>query len=272
MKNDYKIEKLHPKIWVFKNAYKSSAQIINYYETNYSDKWHQWENFGTEITLPIFSENYKNFPTEEEWQKNHIDKYRELSTVDEIGYEFLKEYVWFFYHATKKYCHEFDINYDNWIFYATEISKYDTEKDLSQKIAMKYHTDYEYDKNHEPGIKFGLASILYLNEDYNGGEICFKIMNNDMSSVINSFDYKPNTGDMLVFPSDQPFYHSVKSITHGNKYVIRQWWRYYYSGSKEFIEQKDNFLLCNTEEEWEKYLEKKRSIIREQIDSIVNPV
>jgi hypothetical protein len=61
-----------------------------------------------------------------------------------------------------------------------------------------------------------LSIIIYLNEDYTGGELEFP------SAGINK-EYKFKTGDIIVFPSHWMFYHGVKPITSGERYAIVAW-------------------------------------------------
>lgn len=61
-----------------------------------------------------------------------------------------------------------------------------------------------------------LSIVIYLNEDYEGGELEFP------SAGINK-EYTFKTGDTIVFPSHWMFYHGVKPITSGERYAIVIW-------------------------------------------------
>lgn len=59
------------------------------------------------------------------------------------------------------------------------------------------------------------SSILYLNDDYEGGEIYFPNQN---------FLYKPKAGDIVMFPSGGTEYpHAVNKILKGKRYTIPMW-------------------------------------------------
>jgi hypothetical protein len=55
-----------------------------------------------------------------------------------------------------------------------------------------------------------ISIVLYLNEDYEGGNICFPEQ---------GLDIKPKAGSMIIFPSYPPYYHDPKPVTKGTKYM-----------------------------------------------------
>jgi 2OG-Fe(II) oxygenase superfamily len=101
-------------------------------------------------------------------------------------------------------------------------------------VAMAFHTDYLISQSEMPGEKYFITSNLYLNEDYDGGEIEF-YLNGDIIS------YKPKAGDLIVFPSNEPYYHRVKAIKNGNKFMVRRWVMYDYDGSKEWLDNQKKY-------------------------------
>jgi hypothetical protein len=52
--------------------------------------------------------------------------------------------------------------------------------------------------------------VAYLNDDYEGGEIHFPNQN---------ITIKPKAGSLIIFPSQEPFIHEVKTITSGTRYM-----------------------------------------------------
>lgn len=60
-----------------------------------------------------------------------------------------------------------------------------------------------------------LSIILYLNNDYEGGEIVFPELD---------LELKPSPGSALVFPSTQKYTHFSKVITSKPKYTINSFW------------------------------------------------
>lgn len=59
----------------------------------------------------------------------------------------------------------------------------------------------------------GITSILYVNDDFEGGEICFP----DQNLII-----KPKPGLFVLFPSNRKFRHAVKPITAGTRYSYQR--------------------------------------------------
>jgi hypothetical protein len=76
---------------------------------------------------------------------------------------------------------------------------------------FKYHNDdcFTYPRT--------LSVVIYLNDDYEGGEIDFKFFN---------ISYKPKSGDILLFSSAFPYMHEVKPITKGCRNAAVTWYSY----------------------------------------------
>jgi hypothetical protein len=73
-------------------------------------------------------------------------------------------------------------------------------------VPLKSHVDQHTD----PSIRY--ASIIYLNDNYNGGEFYF---------VKKDFEIKPNSGSLLIFPGTEEFEHGVRAPADGPmRYVL----------------------------------------------------
>jgi hypothetical protein len=59
-----------------------------------------------------------------------------------------------------------------------------------------------------------VAALIYLNDDYEGGEISFQT--HDLS-------IKPKTGDLLIFPGNLHYAHEVKEVLSGSRYTVPIW-------------------------------------------------
>jgi hypothetical protein len=265
LNNNFEIEYLHPKIWVFKKAFTQSIDMFKYFENTFSDDWKNWYTFGKSLALQTPSSVFKDFPIEQEWYDN-ITK-----PVEDNKY--LKEFLTLFYYTTKEYCKKLQVTQENWLFSPGDIAKYNADSTIDGNRAMNYHTDYQQEKSLEPGSKFQTTCLFYLNDDYDGGEICFKIFNEDYSAVTERIEYKPSAGDIVIFPSKSPFYHAVKVAKNNDKYIIRSYWRYLYDGDPEYLKEKSNY----SEEDWKNILKEKYKkaydIVNDKvnIDSINDP-
>ena len=59
-----------------------------------------------------------------------------------------------------------------------------------------------------------IATLIYLNDDYLGGEIYFP--DYDIS-------IKPEAGDLVSFPDTPDFVHGVRTILSGTRYTAPRW-------------------------------------------------
>jgi len=69
--------------------------------------------------------------------------------------------------------------------------------------------------------KYNISGIIYLNQEYSGGEINFKT-----SDTCYSMTIKPNAGDLIIFPGNSNYPHSVNEILSGDRYTMPVWAKY----------------------------------------------
>lgn len=62
-----------------------------------------------------------------------------------------------------------------------------------------------------------LASILYLNDNYDGGEIYFP--DRDL-------EIKPKAGTLIVFPGNKHYVHGVRPVSRGTRFTLSMWIRF----------------------------------------------
>ena len=60
-----------------------------------------------------------------------------------------------------------------------------------------------------------MSAVLYLNDDYSGGELSF---------VKQKIKIKPKAGSVVVFPSTEKFTHYVNKVTSGMKFFVPSLW------------------------------------------------
>lgn len=92
---------------------------------------------------------------------------------------------------------------------------------LVQLDALKYNIGYHYDFHVDYGLYAQnrmFSAILFLNNDYEGGELCFKTSLED-----EEFEVKSSPGALVIWPSAILFPHSVKPVKKGTRYTIVAW-------------------------------------------------
>lgn len=251
---------LYPRINVYQNAIPNHKEFVDLLKRSEIEKpahlftgWEDWYGFGIMMNLGMTnSHDYSN-----DWNGNPLDLTNEYAQKQS---NFLKTLDEVFYTVTKDYIDEYDIKLPNWHPSGFSICKY-KETEQENHLAMHYHTDYVGANADAPGLKFAITCTMYLNDDYEGGGLSF--LEEDNGDVI---DYKPNAGDVVVFPSGDPitgashYFHGVDKISNGDKYLIRTFWQYEYDGSQEWWKGVEE----HGKDKWEKLSHEK---MKEEIKS-----
>jgi hypothetical protein len=104
--------------------------------------------------------------------------------------------------ALKTYSQIFEIQED--VFFAEPIN------------LLRYQFGQKFDAHYDGGSSTSrsVSPILYLNDDYEGGEIEF--VNFDLK-------IKPKPGSLYLFPSTYAYRHIAHPVTSGTKYAIVTW-------------------------------------------------
>lgn len=76
------------------------------------------------------------------------------------------------------------------------------------------------DSQHENGLPHPYpwreqASVIYLNDDYEGGEVYFPH---------HGIDIKPEPGMLATFPGTTEYMHGVRAVKSGTRYTIASFW------------------------------------------------
>jgi Rps23 Pro-64 3,4-dihydroxylase Tpa1-like proline 4-hydroxylase len=79
------------------------------------------------------------------------------------------------------------------------------------------HLDTHVDDLSLNTSKNHISTVIYLNNEYTGGEIFFPKQNKRIS---------PDPGDLIIFPGNYNYPHEVVEILSGNRYTIPTWFRY----------------------------------------------
>lgn len=211
-----------PQIVVYKNIFKHSKEIIELlrYDKDQSlfGEWKQWyeQGFRKGADPKVF---------------NKIDTQSDIFLSEEMKY-ILEAYECMNF-IRKDYLTDFDKDNGIWpsfikewsFLYNTDVEyyidffRYCFDRNMivnPSGLIMEYHVD-EIPVVGESKKHRHVATVnFYLNDDYEGGEICV------YDSVSNkSYMYKPRQGDAVIMPSTEPFYHGVRPYDKADRYFMR---------------------------------------------------
>lgn len=75
-----------------------------------------------------------------------------------------------------------------------------------------YGTHFNIHADHGPAYNCTVSAVIYINDDYDGGELQFPRLDNLI--------YSPKIGDIAVFPSNYIYEHASLPIKAGAKYCV----------------------------------------------------
>jgi hypothetical protein len=83
---------------------------------------------------------------------------------------------------------------------------------------LKYNTGQQYREHYDGGTSIGrcISALVYLNNNYDGGEIEF---------INFGVKIKPEPGMLILFPSNYAYRHVAHEVTNGTKYNLVTWIR-----------------------------------------------
>lgn len=262
MINKDNIEILYPGIMVFRGGIKDPYALIEKIEEY--GQWEPWYDVGKQILFNIGSFHmFRNgFPTDSEWNESKLKHEASINPIE------LKEVIDIlenaFYESTKYYFEQYEGKLDNWMHSGSNILKYEGRaakaEELSneskvtaakhdtttgaaggtKELTLPFHTDFYQADEFVEGPKAEYTVTIYLNDDYEGGEIDYRIFNGKETEVrlvdgdlvaidpsygdIPKIAYRPQAGDIIIFPSRPPFYHGVRRVQTGTKRFVRMFW------------------------------------------------
>lgn len=78
---------------------------------------------------------------------------------------------------------------------------------------IKYGPGQHFMEHHDHGYSYNctVSLVAYVNDDYEGGELYFRLQN---------MNIKPKAGDLYIFPSNYMYPHQAKPVHSGTKYSI----------------------------------------------------
>jgi hypothetical protein len=247
---------IYPNIVVYKNMFKDISKSYKVLtdslietEDRVFSPWTQWSIFGDYLNpiIPIFSMSEKF---------GNLKNIETTTQVQEDQKNFAIEMMENFHLVTEDYIKKYNIDIDlnetsldengntvnTWRWTGGTIGKYHVSNE-TEKHGMRYHSDYMPEQGQAPGYKFIITCTIYFNDDYEGGEVDFAMGDKLVK-------YKPEAGDLLVFPSGHPEYlteegkpylHGVMPSYNKNKFLSRMYWQKYQSGTDEWYKKEKEF-------------------------------
>lgn len=100
--------------------------------------------------------------------------------------------------------------------YCEENGLADLEQD---SYALVRYTEGQFFSEHSDGGEFisrRLSMVIYLNDDYEGGEISFTKFRMTL---------KPKAGTLVLFPSTEEYSHAAQPVVAGTKYALIGFWK-----------------------------------------------
>jgi len=92
-------------------------------------------------------------------------------------------------------------------------SRYNFKMEFMEAINfVRYQPGQHFSVHSDHGFSYSctLSSVMYLNDDYEGGELWFPYLD---------IKFKPEYGDIVLFPSTYIFAHASLKVTSGVKYA-----------------------------------------------------
>lgn len=221
--DDLIFNEIYPNVLVYKNMLadpKKSYEIMVRSEADtsgqyYLNKWTPWATFGT-YSQAKWGDELNESPKDDVFNE-------EKAFVEEINLAYNKAISHYKKHTGVDFPEDAYFSGHSYCKYFDQIDE------LINNMTMQYHVDYIISQRDMPGPKFHTTCTFYINDNYGGGDLEFFID----GEIIN---YKPEAGDIVVFPSTDPYYHGVKKIFDGNKFFVRNFVMTNYEGSAEWLE------------------------------------
>lgn len=195
------IEKLENRIFYFKNVIDNPKEFINkiestdFYCNEYTSvfKWSTWTSSTMKSEIYGLSKDGTFIPRKL-YDENDFEIYKIASTI---------KYISDFCIASYSYMNNIRTP---WLPNFFSIKKYNSGVDMGPHIDSNDPTD----KKHPV-----VSGVMYLNDDYDGGELLFPNQ---------SLSIKPEAGSVILFPSHNPYIHHPQKILNGNKYMVPLFW------------------------------------------------
>lgn len=188
-------EELGPGIWVYRDVLPESMNIIKRLEDvildtgNYYNYQEAMVGYG--MKMPEYRDCY-------DFKFKKTDIQNDQSPASKKLQELWSEVYDNQLQAVKDYCKRFNIG---------ELRYWEAMN------FIKYETNQHFMEHHDHGYSYNcvLSAVSYPNEDYEGGELYFRLQD---------LKVKPRAGDLYLFPSNFMYPHQAMPVTSGTKHAI----------------------------------------------------
>ena len=216
-----KKEILHEKVYYYEDGVENFEQLMKTIdELDELNNHEPWENWTASNDKDFIYGQTKAF------DKNQIEKLEEpykskmmfiFDTIMESFYDVSKDFATFIGDPDEPR-----------LFPVFNIKKY------RAGIGMGAHFDQ---LDGDQTLRYSL--VMYLNDDFEGGEISFKLseyknigefpspdLDYDIALANNEIDFglKPKAGSIIIFPSSAPYHHTAHIVKTGFKYMVPGHW------------------------------------------------
>ena len=104
-------------------------------------------------------------------------------------------------------------DYKNFLNIVNTINIYDI-----QILKYKIEGHYDFHTDHGKRTPRTISLIYFLNDDYEGGDLIFKLCNTNQTTKIKKIKNR-----LIVWPSNFMFPHKVSPVTNGERYSVVAW-------------------------------------------------
>jgi hypothetical protein len=204
-------EILEEKVYYYTNVIEDPKKLVEAIENDNKDEWGEWMACSGEMYV---------YGTDKS-----ISLTAEATEKDKYIYNTLQKA---FDDVARDYAKAQGITDEPKLFPMYPIKKYQAG------TFMGAHFDQQ-----EGDERLKVSFVMYLNDDYEGGEISFTIASPggiltetrppaDFSEaekgVDHTFAIKPKAGSIIVFPPSPPYHHTAHLVKSGEKIMVPQHW------------------------------------------------
>lgn len=182
-------------IYVYENVVPGYETIIEELESAAAKKIVTW------LAASVKSDDYDSVDTTKRDTQTLGIPYFNPSEQTGSFYDLLSKRLFDAFDPVERdYCSTFGIN----------MSWHDLYGVLKYGVGQKFTNHID---DHKDYLR-RMSTVYYLNDDYTGGEINFPRF---------GVSYKPKANEMIVFPSNFVYNHSVSEVTNGTRYAVVSW-------------------------------------------------